>query len=298
MATKKWMKWGLVGVGGVAVLVMGFVGVAVASSRSRMGEHYEVKTYELPEVTAESDLAEGKRLFVSRGCGDCHGADGAGKTIMDGPPGRVSGINLTKYAKNATSDDYVRALRHGVAESGRPLVFMPSHEYQGISDEELSRIISYVERLPEKDSTLPENEVRPLGNVLHFVGAFPLLSAEHIDHERRTLTWPERQASVEFGKSLAVGCTGCHGEGLSGGPIPGAPPELGNPRNLTPHASGLAEWTEADFFRAMREGKSRDGSALDPKKMPWPALGAMNDTELSALYKYLRTVPAKPHGER
>lgn len=295
---KKWMKWGLVGAGGVSVAVLGFAGVAIASSRSRMVERYEVSSYELPLVTSVEDLAEGKRLYVSRGCGDCHGADGAGKTIMDAPPGRISGINLTKYAKNATSDDYVRALRHGVAEDGRPLVFMPSHEYSGISDEELSRIVAYVEQLPEKDSSLPENEVRPLGNVLHFVGAFPLLSAEHIDHDKRIESWPERQATVEFGASLAVGCTGCHGAGFSGGPIPGAPPELGNPRNLTPHATGLAEWTEADFIRAMREGKRRDGSALDPKQMPWPALGSMNDTELSALYKFLRTVPAKPHGQR
>lgn len=298
MIEKKWIRVALAGVGGLLVLALGAVGVAVGVSRARLAKHYEVETYELTDVTDPRDLEEGKRLYISRGCGDCHGPNGEGRTVIDDAPGRLSGINLTEYAKSATTRDYVRALRHGVTREGRALLLMPSHEYQGISDEELAKIIAFVERLPEVKHELPEDEVRPLGNVLHILDAFPLVAAEKIDHERRVTSWTKREATVEFGASLAVGCTGCHGVGLSGGPIPGAPPEMGNPANLTPHETGLRDWSEADFVRSFREGKSKDGHALDPKQMPWPALGAMNDVELSALYKYLRTIPPQPHGNR
>lgn len=298
MAKRNWRKWGLLAAGGLVVLVVGGLGVAILNSRARLAKHYEVPTYDLADVDDPAALAEGRRLYVSRGCSDCHGERGEGRTVIDDAPGRLSGINLTEYARSATTRDYVRALRHGVTREGRALLLMPSHEYQGISDDELAKIIAFVERLPEVKHDLPADEVRPLGNLLHVLDAFPLVAAEKIDHEARITSWAKREATVEYGASLAVGCTGCHGAELSGGPIPGAPPEMGYPANLTPHETGLRDWSEAEFVRAFREGKSRDGHVLDAKQMPWPALGAMNDVELSALYKYLQSIPAKPRGNR
>jgi mono/diheme cytochrome c family protein len=236
-------------------------------------------------------------LYVSRGCSDCHGARGEGKVFMDGPPALLGGTNLTQYVQSASSLDFVRAVRHGVARDGRPLIFMPSHELQALNDEELSQIIAYTRSLPRVDSPSPAIAVRPLGNLLHTFGLFHLIPAELIDHTA-TRSYAKREASVAYGKSLAAQCTGCHGEGLSGGPIPGAPPELGNPRNLTPHASGLGSWKEADFVKAMREGVTPDGRHLNPAQMPWPTMGKLNDTELGALFAYLKTVPAKPLGSR
>jgi len=32
--------------------------------------------------------------------------------------------------------------------------------------------------------------------------------------------------------------------------------------------------------------------------MPFDAFGAMNETEVRALYEYLKTRPARPYGER
>jgi hypothetical protein len=48
----------------------------------------------------------------------------------------------------------------------------------------------------------------------------------------------------------------------------------------------------------MREGKSKDGSDLNPAQMPFGVFGAMNDTELTALWEFLKQVPARPMGER
>ena len=67
--------------------------------------------------------------------------------------------------------------------------------------------------------------------------------------------------------------------------------------NLTPHETGLRDWTEGDFIRAMREGKRKDGTAISGF-MPWKAYAQMGDAELRAIYAYLRTVPAVDKGNR
>ena len=68
--------------------------------------------------------------------------------------------------------------------------------------------------------------------------------------------------------------------------------------NLTTDmATGLGRWSKADFYRAIREGRKPDGSALNPF-MPWQTLRQLNDTELDALWVYLRTLPQRPQGGR
>jgi hypothetical protein len=103
---------------------------------------------------------------------------------------------------------------------------------------------------------------------------------------------------VASGRYLAASCWGCHGRGFAGAPGPGAAPGRPLAANLTPDAqSGIGAWSEADFIRALREGVRPDGSAISDA-MPWKNFGRMNDTELKALYRFLRQVPAQPHGNR
>ncbi len=50
---------------------------------------------------------------------------------------------------------------------------------------------------------------------------------------------------------------------LAGGPIPGAPPSLPVPKNLTPAPDGLGRDDEAQFIAMMRTGRpSRDGARV------------------------------------
>jgi cytochrome c553 len=120
--------------------------------------------------------------------------------------------------------------------------------------------------------------------VLHLFGKFPLLPAETIDHAPRERGAPAAQPTVEFGRYVAQSCSGCHTATFAGrSPIaPGTPPVA----NLTV----LKSWTQADFFRALREGRRPDGSAIDPF-MPWQMTARMTDTELSALYLFLQSLP-------
>lgn len=65
--------------------------------------------------------------------------------------------------------------------------------------------------------------------------------------------------------------------------------------NLTPDsATGIGAWTEDVFIKALRTGKhlgQENGRPIMPP-MPWDFIGKMTDEDLSAVYAYLRSLPA------
>ena len=62
--------------------------------------------------------------------------------------------------------------------------------------------------------------------------------------------------------------------------------------NLTPDVNtGMGIWTEDMFVKAMRTGKHFGEARPIMPPMPWQGLGAMTDTDLKAVYAYLRTIP-------
>ena len=61
--------------------------------------------------------------------------------------------------------------------------------------------------------------------------------------------------------------------------------------NLTPHATGLGGWSTEDFWRAMHEGRSRDGRALSPA-FPYTDFTHITREDSDALFAWLQTLPA------
>ncbi len=61
-------------------------------------------------------------------------------------------------------------------------------------------------------------------------------------------------------------------------------------RNITPdRETGIGNWTETDFVRAMRTGLTPDGRVLDAQ-MPWEAFQKITDRDLKSLWTYLKTI--------
>jgi hypothetical protein len=61
--------------------------------------------------------------------------------------------------------------------------------------------------------------------------------------------------------------------------------------NISSDPTGIGNWTEEQFMRAIREGKSKgleEGRPLLPP-MPWFVYKNMNDTDLKAIFAYLKT---------
>jgi mono/diheme cytochrome c family protein len=252
-------------------------------------------------VAQERALERGRHLVEARyGCKECHGTDFSGGVMVDDPMlGRLLGPNLTlgegSRTKDYTPADWDRIVRHGVRPDGTPAA-MPSEDFQGMSDEELSDIVVFIRSQPPVDNVVPPVSLGPLGKVLVATGQMPL-SADRIPshdapHPRLP---PTADVSAEFGAHLAGVCKGCHGADLSGGPIVGGDPSWVPARNLTPHADGLAGWTYEQFARTMREGVRPDGTPLqEPMTAIVPYAQNMTDVELQALWAYLQSVPAVP----
>jgi len=62
--------------------------------------------------------------------------------------------------------------------------------------------------------------------------------------------------------------------------------------NLTPDATGIGSWSEEQFDRALRHGRSKglENNRMLLPPMPWPGFSKLTDQDVKAIYSYLRTI--------
>ena len=62
--------------------------------------------------------------------------------------------------------------------------------------------------------------------------------------------------------------------------------------NITPDETGIGNWTEAQFFKAIREGKYKglDNSRPLLPPMPWVAYKNFSDEDIKAIFAFLKTI--------
>jgi mono/diheme cytochrome c family protein len=107
--------------------------------------------------------------------------------------------------------------------------------------------------------------------------------------------------------ALAGNCAGCHtargGEPYAGGRPIATPFGAVYTSNLTPDPeTGLGAWSADDFWRAMHEGRSRDGRALTPA-FPYTEFTRITRADADAIHAWLRSLPPvrapnRPNGLR
>lgn len=298
---KRWLKWlGFV----VAALVVAVLGLVMAATVLYDRQRERVVKLQIKPVAVAGDeatLARGKYLFASRGCGDCHGPNGAGRVFIDAPDGsmRVRAPNISPGGVTAkyTEADWVGAIRHGVKPDGRPLFIMPSEDYNRFTDADVAAIIAYARTLPAVPGGAAEIKV-PLPVKAMVAFGFIQDAAAKIDHNLPPAQPVPEGVTLEHGRYVANMCVGCHGATLAGGPIPGSPPDWPPASNLTPGTgSVMSVYDKPEKFRAMfRSGKRPNGIAI--AVMPFDTLRAMNDTDVDAVYLYLKSMPPQPFGQR
>jgi mono/diheme cytochrome c family protein len=114
---------------------------------------------------------------------------------------------------------------------------------------------------------------------------------------------PAPKDTVRYGEYLArIGhCMDCHSPrredgrlvteqlGAGGQRFPG-PWGQSVARNLTPHASGLKGWSDAEIERAIRDGVRRDGTTKLLPPMGFAYYKTMPAADMKALIAYLRAL--------
>jgi mono/diheme cytochrome c family protein len=109
---------------------------------------------------------------------------------------------------------------------------------------------------------------------------------------------------IERGRYLALAgnCAGCHtargGSAYAGGRGIETPFGTLYTSNLTPEATtGIGLWNADHFWRAMHNGRSRDGRLLYPA-FPYTSFTQITREDSDALYAWLRTLPPVAQANR
>ena len=241
-------------------------------------------------------------------CGNCHVARGpqgqplfdkglSGGMVFDEKPFRAVASNITPDKDtgigNWTDAQLARAIREGVRPDGSLIgPPMPMAFYRHLGDSDLAAIVAWLRAQPPVANKLEKSVYR-----------MPLPPA--YGPPIKSVKAPSPKDKVRYGEYLArIGhCMDCHsprGEdgrlvttklGAGGQVFPG-PWGQSVARNLTPHATGLKDWSDAEIARAIRDGVSKDGSKLKPP-MGFDFYKNIADDDMAALIAYLRSLKAQ-----
>lgn len=237
-------------------------------------------------------------------CFDCHserdlhqpgwppkaGRKGAGRVFAPGlvapnlTPDRATG------AGTWTDDQFVRAIRQGIGHDGRTLSSaMGFAYYRNMTSSDVLSVVAYLRTLPGVYNPLPAN---------HGASTPP-------PRDPGPPPDPSLSAPADLGRYLVTiaACESCHtpsdGHGplsgmyLAGGVVLSHEGHSAASANLTPDASGLSYYNDGMFIEAMRTGKL--GARLISPIMPWFCFRNTTDSDLRAMFAYLRTIPGVKH---
>lgn len=306
LEVKPILKRVLGGIAGTVALAgfgaFGFVWVQARRFDASMDEVHQVELVPVSRSLDAGVVERGKHLVNSvAGCAarDCHGSDFAGgRPLRMGPVGTIIGPNVTAGGMLAvySDEELGRIIRYGVKKDGRSVRMMTVQDFSWLPDSDVSAIVSYLRIVPKLDKENGATRVGILGKVLDRQGKFVWDVARFV-----AKLPPGRPRAPEptenYGRYVVRLCMGCHGETLSGGPIPGAPPSIPTPSNITLHETGISGYSFDEFVQLLRTGLRKNGKQLDPF-MTVERTRNLDDTELKALWAAIRAAPAKPFGGR
>lgn len=305
----------------ILVSLLGIVVVAVAGFAIYVASRQDLRfAAPAPHVAARTDsatVARGRYLVEDLvGCAECHAdsrvqnpAPGARVALAGGnsfviPPGTFYVPNITPDPAtgigNIPDTLLARAWRYGVRHDGRAL--LPFMEFQGLSDEDVVAVLSYLRAQPAVAHVVPAHRPNLLGRVvLATVLAKPEGPKEPppavsprgatVENGRYLVEFVARCASCHTQRSHATGqFTGPHLAGAKGEFDDGKkhPTRMWSPQNLTsaPRTGLIARLSEDQFVARFRAGEILPGSP-----MPWSHFRNMDEEDLRAIYRYLKTVP-------
>lgn len=284
---KRLLRWIGVGLGIAAGLAIVAYAVVFAVSERVLTHTYAVPAVAISIPSDPASIIEGRRLATIRGCiGGCHGKQAEGTVMFDQPMiGRVVAPNLTAAVRKFSDAELNAIIRNGVRPGGRSLVVMPAEAYVLLTDDDLGRIIAFLRSLPAVEGPGPSVSLGPLGRI--GIASRQIKPVAELIAE----TVPPPEATSEEaarGRYLArTVCAGCHGTSLGGD---------SNPDFTSPSLRLVAAYSPEAFTKLLREGVALGGRDLRTMS-PWARrlLSQLTDSEIAALYSYLRAMPEVAH---
>lgn len=271
---------------------------------------------------AAPDLENGKRMFFAGGCSSCHAAPASGE--CDNPktadPLKLVGGRCLKtpfgtfHVPNITPDretgiggwsdaQFIAAMREGVSPQGENYYpAFPYASYQRMRDKDLVDLKAYLDTLPAEKSEIPDHELGFPYNIRASLSVWKWLFLDG----KRFEPDPGKSDLVNRGAYLVEGpghCGECHsprnqlGAMIADRKLSGAPnPEgKGVVPNITPHESGIKDWSAADIVTALETGLTPSfdtfgGSMVKVQEN----MAKLEKRDLEAIAAYLKSLPPLP----
>jgi cytochrome c553 len=223
-------------------------------------------------LSAYSNIQEGRRLAIIRGCTDCHGKETTGGDFYG-----LHAPNLAILARQYSDKDLERSIRQAIRPDGTSVYSMTSDAFQHLSDIDLSHIIVYLRSInPGHDtSTIFSPSLR------YRLG---IIKGEHQPVVKAILTQTPPQMTPNnnaqnLGKYLAFSvCSECHGPNLKGY------------SGFSPSLVTTLGYQKLDFEHLMTKGTGLGGRDLGLMSVSSKErFSLFSNEELSALFVYFKS---------
>ncbi len=267
-------------------------------------------------AAGEDAIARGRYLFNAGGCAGCHtdvkgkGPPLAGGRALKTPFGVFYSPNITPDPEHGigawTDDDFMRAMRHGLAPDGTPYFpVFPYPSYTGITDDDLGDLKAYIFSLAPVAKPNRGHEVKtPFGwrflvygwRWLYFepgpfrpdpkrdeAGNRGAYLVEALAHCAQCHTPRNALGALDHGQSFA-GTT----DGPDGDLVP----------NITPdRETGIGRWTDDDLDSLFRQGMIPDGDFVGGAmaEVVENTTAHLDESDLRAVIAYLRALTPIHH---
>ena len=301
----------------VAAVVLGLAGLGVFYLLTTPSV---VDASALPQHTA--DLKNGEAMFNAGGCASCHTTPASDKCddpkhdpkpmlgggrCLKTPFGTFNVPNISQDKGNGiggwTDAQFVTAMVKGVSPEGSHYYpAFPFASYQRMKVEDVLDLWAYLKTVPAVATPSKPHDLALPFKLRRGIGMWKLL---FLDGQSFT---PDAKQTAEWnrGAYLVNGpghCAECHSGRNAAGAIDearrwsgGADPEgRGWIPNITPHADGLAEWSDKDIAYMLESGFTPAYDAVGSTMADVVKNTArLTAEDRDAMATYLKSLPAKP----
>lgn len=299
----------------LALVAVVAVGAVVINSRGIPTYPVENPDYVVHPTPAK--VERGKKL-ASMLCKGCHYNDETGKLsgreMKDAPEfGMLYSQNITHDKEygigNWTDGEILFLLRTGILPSGRYAPpYMAKLPY--MSDDDIEAVICFLRSDDPlvQAANVPDKPCEPS----FLTKALSNFAFKPLPFPQDPIPNPDTNAPVEWGRYLTynLDCWTCHSPAfeqlnmgephktpgfLSGGneSLKNAEGEQILSLNITPDKeTGIGDWTEEEFVKAVKYGLLKEGPAL---RYPMEPYSQLTDEEAAAIYAYIQTVTPIKH---
>jgi mono/diheme cytochrome c family protein len=286
-------------------------GIACSIAISACKMYYNTQRVDYRVSSDRDAIQEGKRLTMMT-CAGCHYNPDTKKLtgirMTDAPKiaGKIYSRNITqdpdKGIGRYTDGELVYLIRTGIARNGK---LMPYMQRPNLANKDLNDIIAF---LRSDDELVTPSKESPPPTHYSLFGKFGLSKySSPLPYSDKKIVRPDlAHDKIGYGKYMVdnLSCFHCHSAGITkinvmepekskrymGGGFKMKTP--GGEKILTPNLTfdetGIANWTEHDFIRAVKDGFNKDNAVL---RIPMPKYTELTDEEAAAIYAYLKTIP-------